>query len=248
MSHLDAGAITTLRDRALVDDDVRRHAETCPVCRQALDDARGRQDHVGELLRSLDVPGAPDVEAAKRKVRLRLDRRREAAHRPRPLFPVALGRAAALLLVAAGVAYALPGSPLRSWLTDGGGSGIVPTSTVTGEAATAFESVQVPVPPSGLRIALLDVAPDMPVEVRWIEGEQARIAGGPEARYAISEGRTEARVASGPIRLELPRSGPRVTVELDGLVVLTRSDAGVEVSAEVLERDADGLVLTVGAR
>lgn len=248
MSHLDAGAITTLRDRALADDDVRRHAETCPVCRRALDDARERRDHVEELLRSLDAPGAPDLEAAKRKVRLRLDRKREAAHRPRPLFPFALGRAAALLLVAAGVAYALPGSPLRSWLTDGAGNEVTPTSTVAGDAATAFEGVQVAVPPSGLRIALMDVAPDMPVEVRWIEGEQARIAGGPEARYAVSEGRTEARVASGPIRLELPRSGPGVTVEMDGLVVLTRSDAGVEVSAEVLERDADGMVLTARPR
>lgn len=248
MSHLDAGAITTLRDRALVDDDVRRHAETCPVCRQALDDARERRDQVEGLLRSLDAPEAPDLEAAKRKVRLRLDRKRQAAHRPRRLFPFALGRAAALLLVAAGVAYALPGSPLRSWLTGDAPTEVVPTSTVTGDAATASEGLQVAVPPSGLRIALLDVAPDMPVEVRWIEGEQARIDGGPGARYTVSEGRTEARVASGPIRLELPRSGARVTVELDGIVALTRSDAGVEVSAEVLERDADGMVLSVGAR
>lgn len=248
MSHLDVGAITTLRDRGLVDDDVRHHAETCPVCRQALDDARERQDEVEQLLRTLDAPGSLDVEAAKRKVRLRLDRKREAVYRPRPLFSFALGRAAALLLVAAGVAYALPGSPLRSWLTDGDGAEGVPTSTVEGAAATAFEGVQVAVPPGGLRIALLDVAADMPMEVRWVEGGQARIAGGPGARYAVSEGRTEARVASGPIRLELPLSGAPVTVEADGLVVLTRSDAGIEISAEVLERDADGLVLTKGAR
>lgn len=248
MSHLDAGAIATLRDRGLVDDDVRRHAETCPVCRQALDDARERKGQVEQLLRSLDAPGSPDVEAAKRKVRLRLDRKRQASHRLRPLFPFALGRAAALLLVAAGVAYALPGSPLRSWLTDGDDTAVVPTATVEGAPATTFEGLEVAVPPSGLSIALLDVAPDMPVEIRWIEGEQARIDGGPGARYTVSEGRTEARVRSGPIRLELPRSGGRVTVEADGLVVLTRSDAGIEISADVLERDADGVVLTTGAR
>ncbi|HSM36446.1 MAG TPA: hypothetical protein VK837_08635 [Longimicrobiales bacterium] len=109
--HLDDGRIQALLHGELTADDVERssrHVETCPSCQARVESARREEREIFAALRALDAPlparTASDVEAEARRA--------EPARRTVRI----VWRVAASLLVlfgAAGVAYALPGSPLR---------------------------------------------------------------------------------------------------------------------------------------
>lgn len=244
MSHLGEGTLLAIRDGCPVDADALLHVEQCASCRAALGDVRARARTVADALESLvqDVP--VDVEAAKVEVRRRLDGRREASRRRVPGLVGALGRAAVLLLLAAGVAYALPGSPLRAWLEDR----VTPTVTTTPSAddrPPTTEGVELDVPLGGLRVVLTSVEQDQRLEVTWSDGERVRLVAAPGSRYAIASGRVEAEVAAGPVRVVLPKSSGSVTIEAERRMVLRSVDGEIEILGEVVFRDADRIVVSM---
>lgn len=248
MSHIDAGTIVTIRDGGLVDGEARRHVQECVVCRAALADARILSQSVERALEALAPEVDVDLAVAKAEVRRRLDRRREATHRSAPGLLPSLGRAAGLLLVAAGVAWALPGSPVRDWLGRGSAPGSVEAPAPRDAAtATAAEGIEVGVPASGLRIVLASVAPDATIEVLWSDDARATIVAGPGSRYAVSDGRAGVVAGPGPVRVTLPRAGP-ITIEVDGRMILRQADGESEVTGDVLSRSADRIVFATGGR
>lgn len=249
MRHLDEGTLLTMRDGGLVDADARRHATACPSCAAALAEARTRSDYVARALDALsgpmDAPGADDrpidVEGAKAAVRRRLDGRRSEARQRVPGLFRALGRAAVLLLLASGVVYAIPGSPVRDWADRVRAR---EAATVPAETAVESEGLELDVPESGLRIAVTSAGPGQTVEVRWTDEARASLVAPRGSRYAVSTDGAEVAASEGVVRIGLPRSGAPVAVRLDGRTILRRVEGRVEVLGSVVSRGPDRIVFS----
>ena len=237
MSHLDEGTIVALRDGSLVTGDVSEHLSECPQCQTALVSARQRAELIAESLAALDTQ--VDTEPAKAAVRARLDADREG---PRATGRARwhLGRAAAVLLVTSGAAYALPGSPVRGWVFPGD-AGPESVAVVEGRVPETRRDggIEVDVPEGPIHVVLTGLAPGSELEVVWIEAMTARIAAAAGSSFSFAEGRAEARVTPGPVRVELPRFALVVSVEVDGRIYLRRTSAGLEIPGPVVEQTDD---------
>ena len=232
MSHLDEGTIVAIRDGALVSGDASEHLAVCPQCQTGLEDARGRADLIAGALAGLDEQ--VDTEVAKHAVRVRLDSARDRSQGPgRTLWHV--GRAAAVLLVATGAAYALPGSPVPGWLfTTDAISEVEPSVTDRAQEPSLEGGIEVSVPGGRIHIVLNGVAPGSDLDIVWRDAPVARIAAAPGSSFSFSEGLAEATVAPGPVRVELPRFASSVSVEVDGRIYLRRTSAGLDVMEPVV--------------
>lgn len=248
MSHLDALTIVALRDGEPVDAAAHRHAEECAACRASLADASVLCRSVASALDTLTPDVEIDMVAAKAAVRRRLDARRDAVHRKSTRLLWSLGRAAVLLLVATGVAYAFPGSPLREWLSPRPTLDSVDAPSATGAARSPSEAIDVGIPPDGLRVVLTGLPSEATVEVRWIEGTRATIVAPPGSRYTVSEGRAAVGVTTGPVIIAVPRDGPAITIEVDERMIFRRVDGALELSGEVVSRSADRIVFSIAER
>jgi len=242
MTHVAEGTLLAIRDGALVDTDDTIHVSGCEVCSSELGRISERAERIGAALRSLDT--TIDVERAKASVRARLDRKL-AAERPRRRFALPFGRAAAVLLLAAGAASAMPGSPVREWLGFGP-SAAVPAETAVPQSAGPT-GIEVPVSDQGITIALRGVPVAEEVEVMWIDEPLARISAADGSTYRMADGRAEAVITGGPVSISLPRTGTAV-LEINGAVVLTRSGDAVSLPMGSLSSDDDRIVLTVPER
>lgn len=247
MTHLDEGTLLAIRDRALVSADAHEHLDGCAVCSEAMADAKARADVVARSLRALDGGPPIDVDAAKAAVRRRLDQQREAPQGAVPGLYRSLGRAAILVLLASGAVYALPNSPLRGWLA-GGEEAVAPAMGVGAEVPTATEGIEVAVPSEGLTISLSSVRVGQRIEVTWVDGERASVEAGSDSRYQVSATGLQVDVTPGDVRLRLPMDAGPLIVEVDGRMVLQRVDGGIDVQGDVVSRDENGIVFTVGQR
>jgi len=224
MTHVDEGVLLAIRDGEPVSDDDRVHAAECGTCHDTLREATLRSEAIASTLRRDDVE--VDVEAAKRAVRARLDthRARRGVWR-RGGQP--LRRAAAILLVTAGAAYAIPGSPVRDWLR--GGESSIAVDPLTGDPigeAGAGVSLLVD---GAVEVELAGVEEGSEVSVVWSEGSLLRLWAGPGSTYDIAAGRAGARVAAGPVVIEAPRSASRVSITINERMVFLGSpgDPGI---------------------
>lgn len=247
MTHLDEGTILALRDGALVTGDAREHIASCGRCAGALGEAGRRADAVAQALATIDRP--VDVEAAKARVRARLDRAPE-RNPVRTLGVGHLGRAAAILLLAAGaVTAALPGSPVRDWLRPTPDATTVPPEAVAAIAQEAHEGgIVVSVPDGRIDVVLTGVQAGSRLDVVWRDAATARISAAAGSSFSYAEGRAEARVSAGPVRVELPRYAPVVSISVDGRTYLRRSSSGLELLAPVVEQSDDLIRFVVRER
>jgi hypothetical protein len=233
-THLDDGRIVTLRDDPSDPSDTS-HVESCAVCTAELEEARTRTTSVAEALATLDSP--VDVTAAKVSVRLRLDRERASAVPPRRRIPI--GRAAAILLVTAGAAAALPWSPISPWRRET--TAPPPTSTTVDQAVTPGET---PAPASvtvdvteGIEILVTGASAGATVEVVWRDDASAQVSAPRGSSFALAAGRVEVGASAGAIRIEAPREA-RIEIVVNGVTYLERSAAGlsvVEPAAEITD-------------
>ncbi len=76
----------------------------------------------------------------------------------------------------------------------------------------------------------------------------ARIAAAPGSSFSFTEGRAEATVALGPVRVELPRFAAEVSVEVDGRTYLRRTSAGLEVLEPVVEQTDEMIRFVIPGR
>ncbi len=243
MSHVLEGTLTAIRDGALVDADDTVHLSGCDVCTGELARLTERSTRIAASFDHFEA--TIDVERAKEAVRARLDRKR-AAERPRRSFSVPVGRAAALLLVAAGAVSALPGSPVRAWL---GLDAPAVSETTTGamQQDPGPAGIEVPVSEAGVTIALRGVPVAEEIEVEWIDEAIARISAADGSSYSVGDRRAEAVVTGGPVVVALPRSAP-VVLEINGVVMLTRSSGSVSMPLGSVSSNENRITLSVPDR
>lgn len=217
----------------------RAHLAACPDCRRALDDSEREQETVHALLRTLDDPfPAIDLESVLARARpgstgalspaaFRLSRSRR---RTAPLVRWAAGIALAIL--AAGVAYAWPGSPVPTWLT------LARTRLISpGERSGAVEVPPPPIaaePPEagvavtpGRAFVIRFASPQAQGEIRvmLVEGGQVVVrAPAGAARYSSDPAHLgiDNRGSRYSFEIRIPQSAPRVEIFVGGERVLLK--------------------------
>lgn len=242
MTHLDEATLVALRDREDVSVEAVQHLGTCAWCADALEETTIRERRIEEMLSSLDEDGV-DREASRAAIRARIDQQLHPRAAARPWWrPAHLGRAAAVLLVAAGAVAALPGSPVREWIAEP----VVTPSLDQTESAAPQEAepsaVTVPVEMDGLQILVSSLGPLAALEVVWIDGAAARVEAPAGSRFTYASGRVEALVAGGAVRVELPRDGGPLQLEVDGTRYLTRSGSQLSVEGPVGDRSDERIL------
>lgn len=264
MRHLDEGQVLALRDDpAAAGEEHARHLNACPACRQALEEAHRQAGAVAAALESLEAD-AGDLEEARRAVRMRVAAHGAAAADAASLPARAtrrafwsLSRAAGVLLVTAAGLSALPGSPVRAWIADRlRPTPMEPRATVAGEAVEAAApeappeeaGVRLPLDGGPLVVVLREAAPGSEIRVTWIPGREAALFAPVGSRFTSGEGRLEATLAAGPVRVEIQRGASPISLEVDGSVLLRSTPGGLEVRGDVVERSADGITFVVPRR
>jgi len=250
VNHLDEAVLPAFRDGRAGDDRAaaERHLAACSGCREALEAARARQSGVASALAGLDE--AFDIDAAREAVRTRLAAGRSVG--PKPARRT-LRRAAAVVLFfgVGGAAYAMPGSPLRPWLSHlRGGQSTESLSrprtrplTSTGETGVHLDVQDGP-----LRIVLNGVAAGTEIEVRLVDGATASVTAPRGTRFTTSGGRIEATTAPGTVHVELPRGVRPASVDADARTYLRATDEGIEIAGPVIERTDEVIRFRVPSR
>jgi len=268
--HPEVGVLVSLRDGELSDaaaEHLRGHLASCGACSEVMESLRVRARGLPGALPPGPALDAAAMERARETVRARLEREPErgadeaiSLSERRGRWSGAgdapgwgwgdLARAAGLVLLLAGGAAALPGSPVRSWFA---GSG---EPNAGAEAEATVETLAPPATPSdetGVRIA---VGPGpVVVEVMGLEaGARLRVERGPAGELAVfapegsrfdsSEGRVEVQARGGPVRVSLPSDGIG-RVQADGTVLVRSDTQGLRAQAPVAERTDDAVVVVV---
>lgn len=156
------------------------------------------------------------------------------------------------LLVTAGAASALPGSPVREWVTQGWGA-----LTGSGDAPVGLESVEpaaeeLPAAPAtadpaetgasilageeGVELWILGLQGGADLRVVRVDGNMAGIFAGEGTRFRTEEGRLEAEAPPGAVRVEIPRSLEDAVVGVNGTVLLRLSGGKMEIFGPVQRR------------
>jgi hypothetical protein len=249
MTHLDEGRLLAVRDAESRDE----HLAACAQCRDTLADLRSRSQVVSGALAALDGP--TDLETARARIRARvaeLSAGRAGGvslpSRRRTTF-WSLSRAAGLLLVTAAGLSALPGSPVRTWVTNvlAPGAPTPDVEALTAPASGAAESpgIRLSVARGPLRVVVSGAQAATEIRVRWVPGNEAAVFGPVGSRFTSGEGRLEARVSSGAVRIELPRGVVPVSLEVGGRIYLRSTDAGLDLPGPVTEQSASEIVFRV---
>jgi len=255
MTHAEYGTLLSYLDGELSEADVsmlESHLAACAGCREEFDDVRLLSDEVSQALGLM--PAAPPVARA----RARLDAR-IAAERRRSLrfllpweFATAgfLKAAAVVLLLASAASAAIPGSPVRRLaaalydrMTGGSAPAVVEPEVVIAsqpEAPTqeppAATTPMIVRPDAGrLRVSVHRTDAAASVIVRIVDGEgQIRpSAAGP--RFRSGEGFVDVYDISQGLLIEIPRSLPGATVEVDGRLIWRKEGASVRAYEPVTE-------------
>ena len=247
MTHLDEATLVALRDGEGADGPTAEHLGGCATCTDELGESERRAQLIGEALASLDEP--VDVLHAKAAVRRRLDARREDVRARGGWWRRHLGRAAAILVLTAGAASALPWSPVRQWWE----AGQVETASAPGpggtaeQAAASMTGISVAVPQGRIAVVVRGAQPGTVIEVDWVERATARVSAPTGSGFTYADGRAEVEAAPGAIHVELPRDASFALLEVDGRVFLERSAEGLAVPGPAVESSEAGLRFVVPA-
>jgi hypothetical protein len=214
-------------------EDVERHLAECAPCRQRLEDAGREEQWIFEQLRLVDH-AVPAVDAGKIVARSgeRLSGWRpgsilgNSSRAPRRALRLQWAAAILLALAAAGVAYTMPGSPVRAWVDRAvdWASGNAPAGSVETSASPA------PAAPSTSGIA---VAPGERFTIRFAAAQ-------PEGRAAVT-------LAAGPdVTVRAAGGTVNFTTDVDRLVI---ENAGARADYEIeIPKDAPWVEILVDDR
>ncbi len=240
MSHLTERAILELRDGFMVDADARAHLGECEMCRTALEEAEVCATDIASTLTDLDERF--EVDSAHEVVRARLAERETAAGQSRePRVRTSfwtLGRAATFLLVTTGGLSALPGSPLREFIS-GRGSQSPASSTLAPSVSGEPVGMRMIVEDGPVVVELDQVPTGTSIEVRWVTGPAVTVLGAQGSSFTSAQGRVQATITSGPVTIEFPESISAASLVVNGRIYLQRSAGYESTSVPVVERDAN---------
>lgn len=224
--HVSEGLLEALLDGELREPaagEVRRHVEVCSHCRAEFEQLRRDGVLLEDALRSLDHP-APRIPLA--SIVARASKRRQ---------PLRWAAAIALFVVAAGTAYALPGSPVRRWIDQLVG---VPAKE---ESKTSPDVAGVALAP-GEHFSVVFTAPRAPGSLTITLTDNATISvrrRGGEATFnaELDRLRIETGTASTDFEVAIPRDAVSVEVVVDGRRVFLKDGAQV---ITAVRPDAEG--------
>jgi len=258
MGHPDDGLIQTLLDGEVEGTEaetLRAHLESCPECRAGVEALEEASRETARALLLIDTD--PRLEEVKSRAQLRdrfqaPDRQRPGTHR---FFgsSLSLPKAASIALLLTGaVVTALPGSPVRRWMTQGwealtesfrtGDGQDSPQGTSGDPTAPSPEEgipetgASIPSLSQGVEIWIHDLPSEAELRVLWVDGDEAWIYAGEGTRFSREAGRLEAFGPPGAVRVEIPRNLRHVLVGLDGNVLLRKSGDEVEILGPVQQR------------
>jgi hypothetical protein len=259
MGHPDFGLIQALLDGEMGGADadaLRAHLKSCAECgtgAEALKEASRMT--TGALLL---VDTEPRFEDARSRV-LAKSRQRERKRPATAAFSISLPRAAsiALLLTAAAVT-ALPGSPVRRWIGQGWrvltefartesepqetGGGVGDPRALPSEAGIPETGASIPASAQGVEIWIHDLPREAELRVVWIDGDESWIYAGEGTRFNLEAGRLEAFSPPGAVRVEIPRDLERVTLRLNGSILLRKTGGEVETVGPVQQRTPSEII------
>jgi hypothetical protein len=263
--HLDDGHLQAYLDDELgqaATRSARDHLSRCPACRTRLEELEGIGAAVAARLTVLDRPLSMEV------ARSRWDHRRRAAERTSPLHssthparpsattpvmrpawrPALSAAAGALLLVTAGVAAALPGSPIRSWIEgrEGVSEGAPAASALpVAETTGVFASLR----DGAMSIQLHGLPPGAWVELRRVEGDRVGAFAPAGSSFESGPGHLGVRVessgaddSSAAVRLELPVAAREARVQSGDAVLLRVTPDGLWFPPQVTVDSTSGVI------
>lgn len=226
-------------------DTLRAHLDSCKRCGALARRQSGAMATVAEALSLLDVE--PGLEGA----RARILKRNAEGPAPGARIRRNLPRAASfVILLTAGAAAALPGSPIRRWVTRGweaishAEEPVNPTGQgiEAGEPATAATAdpgmvgATIPLRQGGLELVLRDLGAGASLRILLVDGGQAGIFAGEGTRFRSETGRLVASGPPGDVTMEIPLRQPRVLVTVNGQPYLRKTDRGLEILGPVSSR------------
>jgi anti-sigma factor RsiW len=241
MAHGDLGQLTAYLDEQLPADEigsVQRHVGDCPECQRDVERLTAQKERMRAALASLDVE-VVGAHAALARAAAHLRQRRTAASPPAVAGPPRarstirrifasrrhlLRAAMFVLFIAGGVSALVPGSPLRRML--GGEAAdapqevtpaIAPSSPPQAERAPELR-VRAAAAGGRLRVAL-QMAPGSELVVSLVDGDSAAVMVPVDANVSGSDGLLEA-TSAGPVRVDVPRTVPEVSLEVGGQLYL----------------------------
>ena len=237
--HLDEGQLHAIADGAASPDSMRAHLRGCAPCAAALARVEAETLEIESLLAALTVE-VPEIDVG--DVIEAASRDRSAAGpegRRKRLRRGALQRAAAvaLLLGGAGIAWAVPGSPIPA-LAERLVALISGTRTGLDTDRTPVEDGQESEAPPGVAVApgnrfrvVLPPGFEGSLSIGWIDREELEVRAEPGTVYVTGpeELRLETPTARSRVDVEIPASAPFVEVAVGSDVVLRTDSSGVSV-------------------
>lgn len=235
MAHFDEGTLQAyLDDEVGARTEIDAHIHTCAACAAELDRLRAASQLFASVVRSGDVTAPSTV--------IKHSRQPAVAASRSPFLRVPLARAALFLIASAAVATAaIPGSPVRAWISGALRSvGVLPqiekpAAPVVSEPRPSADGVESSNDAAALSIEpvegrvlviLTGVAPDARVRVRVVESDRALVQASGEAaraRFKTGPGRIELiGVGKGEVVVEVPASVRDARVEADGRVLFEK--------------------------
>jgi len=254
MTHLEDRDLVALRDGDEVEATIRDHLEQCDACQSALEDAHARAASITDVLGTLDAP--VDLEASRAALSARM-----ALRNTQDVTPITtqrsrrtgtgsftpLRRAAAVLLISAGAAWAIPGSPVPGWVTGSPAVERTGAAEATPEdaAMAARAGVRLPLADEPIVVHLDGVASGTRVEVVRTTDSAVTVYAAAGSTFASGTQDLRATLAEGPVTIEGPWDGFGA-LTVNGETILERTDGSWRIVAPVEEVADDRIIILVG--
>ncbi len=245
MTHLDDGRLRAYLDGELGPAEAADAEEWIAQdddARLKIEQMRQRDEHISTLLGELDeAPPTDRVRQAIEEARMTSRGGAEPSVRSTPL--VRWAQAAALVLLGAGAASAaLPGSPVRAWLTERSTDGEVQQGPVDPReqgVATRMTGARVAAANGQVRLEVTGLPIGAEIEVLLVPGDTAGLYApvqGSSFETFTAFGRIRVSVSSGPVRVEIPRDIGSASLSVNGRMYLTKEGDRLELPGPVVEQ------------
>jgi hypothetical protein len=262
MKHLDEGVLQQALDGELAAEsrsEADLHLASCRRCQAVFAELRGRDARASALLGMLVEE--PPLAAAHAEFTRRRRAGGRAVHPTRTVARRVLLKAALLVLTVTGaaVAVAVPGSPVREWISETvlapreeARPVLAPEERPVAEAPAERAPTGVYILPDEgrVRVVLSAPSPDLTVRTRLTTEPRAEVYATGDAagaRFRTAPGRVEI-VGAGPgeIHVALPATATAAYVEVDGRVSVAKEGDRLRVFAPGAESTAGETVFRVG--
>jgi hypothetical protein len=236
MTHVEEGVLQAYLDAEVTAGaraDIDRHLHSCSTCAAELQRMRSASQLFHNALQNSDAV-APVLAAQANFANARRQERKLIAPQPQRAW----ARAAMFVVGLGAVASAaVPGSPVRAWISDAltrvgvlnEPQGAAAPAKLPDEAPavqrdeTESTSLAIEAVDGRIRIVLRNVKPDATVTVRVVDGDRALVeatGAASKARFRTGAGLLEVDgVAGGEVVVEIPRSATNAVVEQDGRTI-----------------------------